>query len=107
MSWDLWLSISCMFPISKKTASGCIAELLNVGHVLPTSNNLATLQAKYLFCKSQFLTISTLVSKGSFDGIKAISRTKYLQNYSKFLYNISVESYSTLNRLKGLSSLQF
>lgn len=43
MSWDLWPSISCMFPISNKTAAGCIAELLNVGHILPTSNNLATL----------------------------------------------------------------
>lgn len=105
MSWDLWLSISSVFPISNKTASGCIAELLNVGHFLPTSNNLATLQVKYFFLKNQFLT--TLVSKGSFDGIKAISRTKHLQNYSKFLYNISVESYSSLNRLKGLSSLQF
>lgn len=105
MSWDLWLSISSMFPINNKTASGCIAELLNVGHILPTSNNLAPLQVKYLFCKSRFLT--TLVSKGSFDGIKAVSRTKCLQNYSKFLYNISVESYSSLNRLRGLSSLQF
>ena len=107
MSWDLWSSISCIFPISNRTAAGWIAELLNVGHILPTSNNLANLQVKHLFCWSQFLTISTLESKCPFDGIKTISRTKYLQNYSKFFYNISLESYSSLNRLKGLSSLQF
>lgn len=88
MFCDLWWPINYVFPINNKTASGCITKLLNVGHILPTSNSLATLQVKYLFGVNQFLENSTLFCKDSFDGINAISRTKYLQNYSKFLYNI-------------------
>lgn len=36
--------------MGNKTASGCTEELLDVGHILPASKSLATLQVKYLFC---------------------------------------------------------